>query len=112
MNDNYKETRAKYYQENKGEIRRQQKDYRDKQALDYYIIYYLPLENYCGITNCVPRMLSRHKHKSNLNTDGWRVLQTADTKLEALVIESRYHLELGMRGHNEITRELKQLENE
>jgi len=65
--------------------------------IDHYLVYYLPEENYCGITNNPPRRMSRHKFVGN-DTNNWRVLATAKTREEALITENKYHKELGMNG--------------
>ena len=99
----------KYYENNREKVLEQTKKYYESFKLDHYIVYYLPEENYCGVTqNPTSRML-RHKSRGN-NPTGWRVLATTKTKQEALIIESKYHTELGMHGakgwkkRNEITK--------
>ena len=74
--------------------------YREKTELDYWAVYYLPHEHYCGISkNPVDRMRCHKARK--LNTDDWRVLYCADTYEDAIVTETKFHL-LGMNGHKEL----------
>ena len=69
----------------------------ENNTLDHYIVYYLPKENYCGVTNNPRKRMSTHKAEGN-DTNNWRVLATAKTREEALTIENKYHKELGMNG--------------
>ena len=69
---------------------------RNKGKLSHYIVYYLPKENYCGMTmDPTPRMRV-HKRDGN-DTTGWITITTAKTKKEARSIENHYHA-LGMEG--------------
>ena len=83
----------KYYQNHKEKVKEQYEEHK----LDHYIVYYLPEENYCGVTNNPTNRIKRHKTQGN-NPTGWRVLATTETLEEALTIEKKYHTELGMNG--------------
>ena len=72
---------------------------------DYWCIYYLPEEHYCGITrNMFNRMKS---HAKKFNIEGYRVLATANTYEEAIAIETEFHL-MGMNGHQAL-KHIKQI---
>ena len=87
----------KKYYSNKEKVAKQRKKYYKSKTLDHYIVYYLPEENYCGVTNNPTNRMNRHKTQGN-NPTGWRVLATTETLEEALTIEKKYHTELGMNG--------------
>ena len=69
----------------------------ERSKLDHYIIYYLPLEHYVGITNNPNYRMSGHR-KHGKDTTGWRVLQTTKTKHEAKYIEALFASVLAING--------------
>jgi len=71
---------------------------------DYWVIYYIPSIHYCGITHKPYERMYGHKKKGT-DVKGWKILDTAKTKIDALYIEMSYHLK-GMNGHIELSREL------
>ena len=62
-----------------------------------YYVYYLPNENYCGITDNPTRRLSRHK-KEGKNIDGHHMLFVGKDKKEAAYREALYQSMFGMEG--------------
>ena len=86
-----------YMKNNKERVAKIKKKYNKTKKLDHYLVYYLPEENYCGVTNNPHFRMSKHKTDGN-DTNNWRVLATAKTRQEALTIENKYHTELGMNG--------------
>ena len=74
-----------------------QKKHYDKTLLDYYVVYYLPKEHYCGVTNNPERRMTVHKSYGN-DPEGWRVLSCHDTLLEARHQENLFHSVLGIEG--------------
>ena len=69
----------------------------NKTLLDYYVVYYIPDEHYCGITNNPKKRMIVHKSKG-MNVEGWRVLSCHDTLIEARHQENLFHSVLGMEG--------------
>ena len=69
----------------------------------YWIVYCLPAEHYCGITNRpYARML---EHKGKRDTEGWFVLEICYTKEEARAKELEYHKK-GYEGRKQQPREI------
>ena len=107
-----KEERREYYREyykkntekRKESIKKYQMKRYHTEKLDYFVVYYIPDAHYCGVTNYPSQRMASHRTKNKFNTDGWRVLACADTKLEAIKLEMQYHVLLGMNGHTELTR--------
>tara|TARA_R110000796_G_scaffold32050_1_gene84311 strand:- start:20 stop:520 length:501 start_codon:yes stop_codon:yes gene_type:complete len=93
------ENQRKWYQNNKEKAAEHRKKYYESLKLDHYIVYYLPEENYCGVTQNPTKRMLKHKSRGN-NPTGWKVLATTKTRQEALTIERKYHTELGMNGAN------------
>ena len=65
--------------------------------LNYYVVYYLPNENYCGITTNPESRMREHKARGK-NVEGWKVLYTSADVKEAYYHESLFHGVLGMEG--------------
>tara|TARA_R110000737_G_scaffold123557_1_gene155625 strand:+ start:480 stop:896 length:417 start_codon:yes stop_codon:yes gene_type:complete len=86
-----------YNKNNKEKKLEWDRNFYKSKTLDHYVVYYLPEENYCGVTNNTNYRMRLHKSHGN-NTNNWRVLSTTETLEEALTIESKYHTELGMNG--------------
>jgi hypothetical protein len=63
----------------------------------YYYIYYLPNENYCGITDYVARRISIHKNNGK-NVDNYRLLYCSKDKKEAAYHEILFQSVLAMEG--------------
>ena len=93
----------KWQKKNKDKVRATQQAREERTLLDYYVIYYLPNEHYCGVSNNPKRRMDQHKAMGK-DIEGWKVLQTAETKIEALAIECEFHL-MGMNGHIEMSKE-------
>ena len=68
-----------------------------KTRLDYFAVYYLPEEHYCGVTNNPEKRMIVHKNKG-MNVEGWRVLSCHDTLVEARHQENLFHSVLCMEG--------------
>ncbi len=94
--DKVKEYNKRQYAKNKSEGKRSC----DKSKLDYYVVYYLPKEHYCGHTNNPEVRMGDHRRKKNRNTDGWRVMYACETKVEAAHVEAMYQSVLGINGLN------------
>ena len=86
---------AKYYQANKEQRNAKSKAYYESTKLDHWVIYCL--HNYDGLNNhYVGQTQNPHKriadHKTlGKDTEGFLVLDYADTKVDALFRESQYH---------------------
>lgn len=66
----------------------------------YYSIYYLPEENYCGLTSMyLPDRIDHHRKKGR-NIDNWRILFCSADKTEAYHTEALFQSTLGMEGLN------------
>lgn len=92
----------KYREANREKCNARIKASKQKNKLPYYIIYALPNFNntndvYCGITKNPKQRMQNHKDKKGIDVTGWYILDIADTKRKALVIESNYHLQ-GFKG--------------
>ena len=95
-----KEINARYYRKNMQHVKTNTKAYKESKKLGYYVVYHLPNEHYCGVTqNTYHRMLD-HKHRGNDTTD-WVVIHKCETKAGALAIEAQYHAKgwLGASGY-------------
>lgn len=68
-----------------------------KKYKDKYIVYYLPKENYIGMTFNYRRRLNSHKNKGNKNIKDARVLFYSKSEKAAHFVESLLHL-LGFKG--------------
>lgn len=89
------EAKKRYYKKHKTRIDAERKEKRDA---GYYTVYYLPYENYCGVTSMSPRFrMAFHKNKGK-NTEDWKVLYCSPNKQEAYYHESLFHGVLGMEG--------------
>ena len=88
-----------YYQRNKEHIKNRMKKNRKSSKLDYYLVYYLPEENYVGMTQYPTKRISNHRRKGK-NVDGWRVLYCSNDKMEAGYHEALFQSVLGMKGLN------------
>ena len=80
----------KYYTESKIERLAYQGKYYEARRLPYYIVYGLPMEMYCGITNQPEMRMSKHRSESN-DTEGYFIISIHKTKSEALEAENAQH---------------------
>jgi hypothetical protein len=62
-------------------------------------VYFLPNENYCGISSNLHRRLIQHRCYGKKNTDGCIVVATFKSKREALDFEKDYQLVNGTNGY-------------
>ena len=67
----------------------------------YYSVYYLPLENYCGVTNRVKIRMHEHARDGRF-TDGFKVLCCFKTRKEAMYHEALFQSTLAMEGLSEL----------
>ena len=83
---------------------RKEKDYNSSvnwrlaQKKEYYTLYYIPSENYIGISFQPSIRMYAHKY-SNRDTTNWVTIKTFKTKREALDAERFYH-SIGYEGAN------------
>ena len=85
----------KYYYRNKKKILKKRNA---KNSSKYYSVYYLPNENYCGVTKMKPeKRMAHHKYKGK-DVSNWRILFCSEDKLTAYHYEAMYHSVLGMFG--------------
>ena len=68
-----------------------------RNKLDYFVVYYIPNEHYCGVTSNPQARMASHKHKG-MDIEGWRVLSCHDTFIEARHQENLFHSMMGMNG--------------
>ena len=90
-----KEYDRQYRLKNLEKRRLQNKIVKDSKILRYYVIYCLPNvlnddRAYVGMTKNPTDRMQTHK-KVGRNTDGWFLLDIAETKTEAKKIEKQYH---------------------
>ena len=86
INNNAKE----YYKNNKEKMLAQMKENQESKKLPYYIVYGLPNEMYCGITNQPEARMRTHKRDSN-DTEGYFIISIHSTRKEALEAEKAEH---------------------
>ena len=89
----------KYYQEQLrgSEIKKQyDKKHRIKQLDGFYTIYYLPEDNYIGLTSSLKLRMREHKK----NTDNYQIIATFTDKREALDTERMFHDVYNFNGKN------------
>ena len=65
----------------------------------HLIVYYLPKENYCGVTKNLKDRIAEHKSKGR-DTTGYKVMFSSEDAIEVLHMEAMYHSVLGMHGLN------------
>ena len=65
----------------------------------WWFVYYLPEENYCGISKVPSRRIDEHRanRQGCKNVDGWRILYATKELWDAKRVESEFHL-MGMFG--------------
>tara|TARA_R110000744_G_scaffold7783_1_gene26750 strand:+ start:51 stop:437 length:387 start_codon:yes stop_codon:yes gene_type:complete len=83
-------------QTNKDKRMAYQKKVRNDNKLDYHAIYIIDNydnqgNHYCGVTENPTTREYWHKSNSKLNVDNTVYVDRADTRKEALLIESEYH---------------------
>ena len=61
-------------------------------------IYFLPKENYCGLSTDVERRLKEHKYYHKRNVDGCEILYETYSRLEAFRIERLIQHHMGYKG--------------
>ena len=95
---NNKASQSKYYYKNKQKL----KSYKRKQYLKsvdkFYTIYYLPEDNYIGLTSSLKVRIRQHKK----NTNNYQVLDTFTDKRDALDTEKMLHEVYGFNGKNKV----------
>lgn len=64
-----------------------------------YYVYYLPEENYVGMTNDFESRVKSHKNNNKRNVDGARILRVFDNPFDAHIYETQWH-SMGARGFN------------
>ena len=69
----------------------------DRMKTGYYYVYYLPNENYCGITDYLEKRITTHK-KNGKNVDNYRLLYCSTDKKEAAYHEILFQSVLAMEG--------------
>ena len=95
--DTKKEYNRKRYQKYKEIFKANAKKNRMKHRMDHYAVYYLPEENYVGLTNRMEQRIKEHNRQGK-NVENWRVLYCSEDKKEAAYHEALYHSVLGMEG--------------
>ena len=87
--------------------RARQKRYKDSLTLDYYIVYALPNEHYCGVTN-QPTLRMRYHNTRGKSTDDWFILDVCHSLAHARLIEREHHNNgwNGKQGHKHFNVEL------
>ena len=98
------EGRKTYYQNNKENFAKRQRERREKMKLTCWIVYGLPYDMYAGITNIPDERMFDHMRKIGRDTDEWFVLDVCLTESEAREREKYWHSN-GWRG--EYTEKLK-----
>ena len=76
----------RYYAKNKEKIKE-----KNRKGDGFYSVYYIPEEHYVGMTNCVKFRLASHKHTSDRDLEGFRVLKTFDCPHKAHIYETQWH---------------------
>lgn len=74
---------------------RKSTNYYHNQKDGYYYVYYLPNENYVGMTVNVFGRKRDHKNRG-MNVDGFKILSKCTSKSEARILECSYH----QKGYN------------
>ena len=99
MKDN-KEYFKEYYKNNKEAIKKNKQKWYNIKKLDHWIVYYLPEEHYCGITNDPYHRMKTHDQQQGHNTTGWKVLYCSEDKKDAGYHEGLFQTVLGIEGLN------------
>ena len=86
-----------WYSNDKERSKKQHK----KNTLPFYVMYGLPNEMYCGITNNIYHRMGNHKSLSR-DTEGWFIISTYKTRSEALEAELEQH-KLGWLGSKNVS---------
>tara|TARA_R110000764_G_scaffold119_1_gene717 strand:+ start:992 stop:1408 length:417 start_codon:yes stop_codon:yes gene_type:complete len=79
-----------------------------------YFVYALPNENgvsdkgYCGQTKNLNHRIRNHKYVGKV-VDGWKILKTFKTRVEALAYELEMHTKEGYAGNSIATRNFNKL---
>ena len=79
-----------YYQNDKKRFLIASKNQQQSTTLSYYIVYGLPNEMYCGITNNIYKRMNSHRSNSK-DTTGDFIISIHSTKSEALKAEKEQH---------------------
>lgn len=58
----------------------------------FYSVYYLPEHNYVGMTKHIKGRMQNHRKKGK-TTEGYKIIGTYDTAIEAHYVETKMHLE-------------------
>ena len=89
----------KAYQEaNKERINAQRKNYRDNVNDGLYTVYFLPKENYVGMTTNLNNRIASHKYNGKCISEV-EIFGKYESKRQALDIESELH-RVGFEGKN------------
>ena len=110
---NKEEIRVKaqaYYKANKEKIDAYNNSKRISTADGLYTVYYLPKENYVGMTSNLSWRLRGHKNRNNRKVEDVEIFGKYETKREALDAERELH-SLGYAGANPTHLKHQQLNN-
>ena len=80
-----------YRIKNRDAEKARQKAYQDSLKDEHYTVYYLPEDNYVGVTNALVRRLKEHKKRFNRHTESYEVMFTSSDKKEAYAFERKLH---------------------
>ena len=96
----------KSYQEaNRAELNAKKKATREAKKDGFYTVYYLPRENYVGMTGGLDKRLVCHKYDSKRYVEDVEVMGKYKTKVEALNVEAELH-SLGYLGKHTNSKQL------
>lgn len=87
---NQKEYMKEYRARNREKAKAYSKKYREKKKDGHFSVYYLPEENYVGMTDCMYDRMRLHKHRGK-NTEGYRVLRIFEDPIQAHLYETQWH---------------------
>jgi len=66
--------------------------FKRKRKIDpFYTVYFLPKENYIGMTNAFHNRLGEHRHKYNRDTSGHEVVGRFNDPAIAHIVETFFH---------------------
>ena len=98
------EEKRKAYDIAYGKANREKKTFqrrllRESKKDGLYTVYYLPKENYIGMTSSLTARLQNHSNDFNRHIEDVEIFGKYETKREALDIETELHL-MGYKGAN------------
>ena len=85
------------YQEKKESSLKLQEKYGHLGKNGWFVVYYLPLENYVGYTGEFYKRLIAHKNTGKRNIESAYILGEYRTREEAMAVEDSYHAK-GFKG--------------